>query len=883
MQKKKSSFMYLAAAFLLPVSVMLAVYAWYGIYPFGDRSILVIDMNNQYISYFSYLKEALRGGHGFFYSFSKTLGGDMAGLTAYYLMSPLNLLMLFFPVSSLPTAVELITIIKLGLCGVTFCLCVDSGKCPWHSYIFSTAYALMSYNIVYQQNLMWLDGVVLLPLVILGIHKICCKKTPFLYIGALSASILINYYIGFMVCIFSVLYFVYYYFFCRDASGRFWDVKILFTYGAASVLSGGLCMWLLLPALKSLAGGKAVFSLSLLTMQANFHWSGFLVKFFPGSFDFEQVQAGFPNVFCGMAAAYFLFLFFLNRKISIQKKAGALALFLILAFSFYFHGANLIWHGFNPPAWFPYRYSFIFSFLMLLFAEQGFCRARECKGRELAGMSALALGIFFALACWLSRKNFPFMDNGKYLLGIGALAVVASLYLCYAGGGDFWFGRFKFQIGGKGGSYVKAALPFALLCVSILELWMNGIDTLKAFHYADYGAYREFIEAAEPAVGYVKELDQGLCRMEKTFHRKMCDPMLLDFRGLSHYSSTEKNVVKYFMGQAGFRNNGNWSYYNRGSTYAMDSLLGVKYILSKKPLGQPYQRLDEINGVSVYKNPYALPFGIVASGDVLSCGIGNPHKFELQNEIWHSLSGGEVGNPLFVEEEIVKEKLKNLQRRGEDPFYLVKKDGSKKASVEYRFTAQSEDPVFAWFGTNDMRPVEVRVNGKPAGKYFDVYNYDILRLGSFQTGETVKVKLILKEDAINITEALFYHQDMEVFSEYYRGLAKGAFEVESFRDDKIKGSASSQPGREYLLFTIPYEEGWKAWVDGKEVEPMAGLEVFLAVKIPDGTHQVQLRYIPPGLKIGSLLTVVSAMLLAFWVFFELKCSRLNCKRRRGDG
>ena len=93
----------------------------------------------------------------------------------------------------------------------------------------------------------------------------------------------------------------------------------------------------------------------------------------------------------------------------------------------------------------------------------------------------------------------------------------------------------------------------------------------------------------------------------------------------------------------------------------------------------------------------------------------------------------------------------------------------------------------------------------------------------------------------------------------------------------------SQPGREYLLFTIPYEEGWKAWVDGKEVEPMAGLEVFLAVKIPDGTHQVQSRYIPPGLKIGRLLTVISAMLLAFQVFFELKCSRLNCKRRRRDG
>lgn len=115
---------------------MLAVYAWYGIYPFGNRSILVADMNNQYISYFSYLKEALCGGHGFFYSFSKTLCGGMAGLTAYYLMDPWNLLMLFFPVFSLPTAVELITIWDSGNvlpCGIGNLHKFELKNEIWHS------------------------------------------------------------------------------------------------------------------------------------------------------------------------------------------------------------------------------------------------------------------------------------------------------------------------------------------------------------------------------------------------------------------------------------------------------------------------------------------------------------------------------------------------------------------------------------------------------------------------------------------------------------------------------------------------------------------------------------------------------------------------------
>lgn len=72
----------------------------------------------------------------------------------------------------------------------------------------------------------------------------------------------------------------------------------------------------------------------------------------------------------------------------------------------------------------------------------------------------------------------------------------------------------------------------------------------------------------------------------------------------------------------------------------------------------------------------------------------------------------------------------------------------------------------------------------------------------------------------------------------------------------------SQPGREYLLFTIPYEEGWKAWVDGKEVEPMAGLEVFLAVKIPDGTHF--LTHLAPSSVLSLYFTIIlSSCLLGY--------------------
>lgn len=862
MKGKKGNLCYVSAAFFLPVLAMLAIYAWIGIYPFGSDSILTIDLNNQYISYFSYLKSIFQEGHSFAYSFSKTLGGDMVGMSAYYLISPLNLLFLVFPVSELPMAVEVITLVKLGLCGMSFYVCIFSQKHSWHSFIFSTSYALMSYNIVYQQNIMWLDAMVMLPLMVLGVQRFFQGRRPFFYLGVLSFAIILNYYMGFMLCIFSVLYFLYYFFFADDRE-KFWDFKIIFSYGAASALAGGLSMWLLFPVFKSLAGGKASFDPSLLTMRPNFHWSDFLVKFFPGSFGYGQVQAGLPNVFCGMAAVFFLALFFLNRNVPIRKKAGGAALLLVLCCSFYFCGANLVWHGFNPPAWFPYRYSFIFSFLMLLFAEEGFRKARLCTVKEYLAMYAVTLLGFLLLAYRLSQKPFPFMSKEKYLLGVAALAAYGLLYFVYAYGGKV-LGRTKAQ--GKRmlliGKLAGAAAVFALLVLGVGELCANGVYSLSEFHYADYGDYRKFVQTVEPAVDYVKELDQGFYRMEKTFCRKQCDPMLLRFNGLSHYSSTEKEAVKYFMGQMGFRNNGNWSYYNRGSTYAMDSLLGVKYILSKKPLGAPYQLLHTVNGISIYQNPYSFPIGFLADSRMLSLQIDSPHKFELQNELWRSLYG-KVQKSVFGEEKIENVKLKNLEKVDGGKSY-VKEDKSKKASIEYTFIAASADPVFAWFGTEQMQPVKVKVNGKAIGKYFDVYNYDILRLGAFEKGEVVKVQLVLESDTVNLTDIWFYHQDMEAFSQYFANLSQGFVENETFSDARLVGAVPDVPGMEYALFTIPYEEGWKAYIDGAKAEVSKGMGIFLAVKVPDGAHRIELRYVPAGMETGLEISLLSLIGVCCW-------------------
>lgn len=848
--------LYAVAAFLIPVISLLIIYKVIGTYPFGENSLLVIDMNNQYVSFFSYLQEILKGNHDFIYSFSKTLGGDLIGLSAYYLVSPLNLLLLPFSTEQLPIALEIITLLKTGLCGLSFFLCLHfSDDAPRHncgSLIFPASYALMSYSVVYQQNLMWLDGVILLPLVILGIHRIFRKKSPFLYLFSLFFAIVTNYYIGFMICIFSVLYFLYYYIFA-DKRKSFWDFKILLNYGCASLAAGGLSMWLLIPVLKSLSGGKAAFDLSAFTMTPNFHWNDFLVKFFNGSFDYDQIVQGMPNVYCGMAGLLFLGLFFLNGKTALRKKLGALFLFAILFLSFYLNGANLIWHGFNPPAWFPYRYSFVFSFLILLLAWEGFSMGIQVKLPHLALACTVILAGVCLCAFYMNRKGFAFMTPVKFLISVSVVALCILLYLLYARGG------FRLCL-------------VALTVVCCADLCANGVYSLSVFSYRTMAYFEDFVKEAQPAVEYVRNMDGGFYRMEKTFARNENDSMLLNYNGLSHYSSSEKSVVKDFMGQAGFRNTGNWAAYTKGSTYAMDSLLNVKYILSKGSLGSPYNLVEKSGEVNIYENPYALPLGFMADDSILTCTTENNHKFQLQNDIWKSLDGS-IGEDVFTEIPLEDTRLTNVNPINPDCYY-VRQDAKKAAYVEYIFTAPDSDPVFAYLETRDMHKMKIEVNGTPLKEYSDTPQYTILRLGSFQKDETVTVRVKLKEDLANISNAWFYQQDMDVFDSYYRSLSEGGINLTTASDSYMAGTISNDSSREYLFFSIPYEENWKVYVDGSPVETAPGAGVFLTAKVPQGDHSIELRYVPAGRTAGLVLTGITLAAVLLWIGIYLRRSSL---------
>lgn len=848
-----------ALSFFIPFCLLFLLLYALGVYPFGDKTLLISDMQNQYISYLSYYKTLFTSGNDLFYTFSKNLGGDMTGFAAYYLLSPLNLILLLFPDRLLPAAVTLIIVLKLSLCGLTFNYLINAASAPSpRSLIFSTTYALMGYNVVYFFNVMWLDGVALLPLMALGIQKIISQKKWLLYMLSLAAALIINYYIGFMLCIFSVLYFLYRLFLTLRS---FSEIKksggTIGMYLAASLAAGGLSAFVLLPTFASLQGGKAAFSLSILGFSENFPFLDVFSKLFVNSTNWTQIVCGLPNIFCGVFIVVLVLLYFLNTNIKLRDKLLSAAILAAILISFHVNTFNKVWHGFNTPGWFPYRYSFVFAFLLISIGYESLSKMREgVQGRQFLTCGAIVA----AAAILIFRNTYEYVELFSIYLDVFlALAFCALLY------------------GLQVKPNAKRVIVFLLALLQFAELSLNAygsVSMLQTASSAKMSSYTDFVSSTAPAVRRIQQEDDGLYRIEKTFRWSLNDSMLLNYKGLSHFSSSEKSFVKAFMGKIGFCHTGNWAIYNQGCTAAADALLGVKYLLSTQgDIDKPYEKLFTENGVTCYKNPYALPLGFGVSDLVLSAELDAANPFEAQNTLFDSMTGG-AESQLLVPGTIAGVTCDNLTIHAGDGYTRYQKiDESADAYVNYEIPITSEDVLYAYLDAPADQAAELFVNGVDLGSYFDTYDNDVISLGSFADGDVITLSVKLRDAYIDIGNAYVAYEDAGALERCYAVLSSQACALEEVASSHIEGTTAALKD-DYLLFSIPYEKNWHVYVDGKEKDTIMAFGVFLAVEAGSGTHSIELRYIPNGLYAGIGISVLT--LLAVFAACAVRCA----KRRR---
>lgn len=861
-----------ALAFFIPIIVMSVVYICIGIFPFGEKSLLTIDLYHQYIDFFSHYRQSLMSfqPQNLLYSFSKSLGGNTLGLYAYYLASPFNLVFLLFRRETLSEAILAITLLKIGTCGITFTvMCRKMFNLKTIStLVFSTCYALMAYNIVFQQNIMWLDGVIWLPIIALGIYNIINKNSFVLYSISLCIALLSNYYIGYMLCIFSVLFFGYLIIVGPErllTNRQKWRRTLKFIL--ASLLAGGLAAFLLVPTFMSLQNGKASFDSSLFTLNSNFDFTKLLQKLFVGEMDIELLHQGLettlPDIFSGTVTTLLCFLYFFNKKITIKEKGAAIAMLLILIMSFHIKAFDLIWHGFNTPVGFLYRNAFIFSFFAIFMGVRCFINIDGItRGNLLA-----SIGLFVAVAILVNNFSLESLTAFEIYITI-------ILFMLYA------------LILGLMLTRKKSALLFlSLILIIVAEFEISGFLTLEDLSHVSRETHVNNITSTDKALSRLQKMDNGIYRIDKNYMRSRNDGMMHGYKTITHSSSTADFKVVGFLNKMGYRNESNiGNSYDYGSTLPADSLMGIKYVLSNtNDEFNYYVNSGHSDNIKIYQNPYALPFMFKASENVLNV-TDSYNIFETQNSLYSSMSGQ---RDVLKQIANVQVDLENLTKTSSGKNVNYSKNiESDPGHIEFTFTAINNEEIYAHFPTEPISEstVDVYVNGIKIRQHLDsdhLTYYDVLRLGQFNAGDTVRLKLVLKENETNFENFFIYALDKTNFDKAYSTLSNGAVNFEMKSQNHIVANIDGAKEDEVIFTTIPYDKGWAVTIDEKKAEVSKVMDTLMAIKIEPGSHKIELKYTPPGFNIGLLISCASILILIITAILFDSTARFKKHIRNG--
>lgn len=858
--------LYFVLSFLIPFSILWYAFGSYGIHPFGDRQILVVDLWHQYYPFFRVVREKLINGGSFFYSWENGLGTNFLSLISYYAASPLNWLSVFFDDDHVRDAMTFILSCKIGFAGAFFStfLRYTYKRKDFSICMFSVMYALCSYTLGYYWNVMWFDTVALFPLVMLGIVALCREGKWKVFTIALMLSLVANYYIGYFTCIFSVFMFA-------SASTieckgiKDWFRKLLLMI-RSSIIGVGLGGFMLLPAYFGL---KLTYSANN-TMPRDISFYEDWRKIFAHllSYDAPTKVDGLPNFACGMLAVLLFGVFLFSFGIKIREKISSLLMLAIIAVSCNMNILNFIWHGFHFTNQIPYRFAFIFSFVLAAAAFRAYdiILSRGIKIYQLVLM-VIAPAAVVVLNYYAAGKKFEFDGALR-----SSIIITGAFWLIFIAAKIFPFKTPKMR---------NAMMTLALAAAVFSEFVSNAQIGAKTVDNTSYNDYPTRYEEVEELLECTRKTDKSLFyRTEMSQTYTLNDSALYGYRGLSQFSSSANVSVTTLCKRLGlYASEAGNRYYYRTSTPVVNSLMGIKYIIKKDgELNSEEWVLEKIqtaDTTNLYENRYPLSLGFMVDENILNMvDNSGANPFEYQNELIRCATG--VEEKLFVAQPVALAEYDGLDitKNGYGNYTFQNDSDQPTGSATYTFDCIDGSYLYGYAngtgGTCDSLEIKCGDVLIDSGKLIDSYPI-VFPMGNGQGGESSTVKIISNEKHKSGNfKIMVYALSQDTFEKAYCAVADEQLRIKRFKDTDILGSVEAK--RDGIMFlSIPYEKGWSVYIDGKKAETFKLLQAVLGVRVPAGRHDIELKYTPEGFPLGVTISLLSFVLFVFCII---------CDRRR---
>ncbi|MCR4675077.1 MAG: YfhO family protein [Lachnospiraceae bacterium] len=832
---------------LVTFFVVTVIYRINGMEPFGSGACVTDDMDIQYLDFFSYMLNVIHGNDSVIYTTHNGLGGSGYAVFSYYLASPFNILLLFFNKYQLPVFINLVIALKLAMSSVTFSVfsfCRLPKVKTGFVFILSLCYGLMQYNIGQSFNIMWLDGVYMLPLVMLALYKLVDKGSLWGFSLTIGLTIIFNWYIGGIICIFSACWFVLEYALKLLDKGEklkmgtfFWDG---IRYGVSLVLGVMLSAFLFLPSVFELQKGRG----------QSFDWKCFRNEFMWSPLDLMEStlltshswQFG-ASLFCGSIVVVLMIFYFFGVKNKWAEKAVLFVVLAVAELSLCYRPLFFIFSLFKDATSYYYRYSFLVIFCMIFIALKGAEKINE-KPSGYLFFAGLVLCLGLEIVTWKRNET---VEARWLILTVASEVVTALLIQAFHG---------QKQV------LCKAATVM-LSCLVILEL---GVNTKVLFddYYSgwDSNHYATYVKNQQEQLNGLEIEDNG--RIHQTSNRRWepfgtglsanwNEGLGYGYNSISSYTSNPDEQAKKLLNNLGYRSEADRITITTCPILASDSILGVQYLLSEREIpGYVKIGQDKINGKYVYENPYALPMAFLT--DKVVEEISEDNSFLWTNEFFQSLLGkeGDVYHPLEY----------TLQ---------------KISDYEWEYTLPHAEQNHMLYG-NLCWSKEMYTYDNQGGGILNVNNAYEVTYAQWLSQSVFDIPDAVGEDDINVVvnskekiafdEEQFYALDLEALQKATSQIQKEKVPLQ-INGDKITASLDVDEDTNLVLL-LPYDKSWKLTINSQAVSFERCYNDYISIPLQKGENEVVFHYELKGLKSGIAVSVVACFLLLGFYYKDKK-------------
>ena len=825
---------------LIVAAAMLVFFKTNALFPFGSKTIAWCDMQQQVIPLLLDFKDILLGKEGFFFSFKNAGGMNFFGVFFFFLSSPFSLLVLFVDKTDMAAFANILVLLKMCVIAwmASIYLARKFPQAPLLNVAFSVLYAYSGYTMMYYQNVIWLDIVYLFPLLLMGLEELQTGKRT-LFLIALTASMIVNYYLGYILVVFLLLYALVW---CILAKDKAFAGNFLICCGVAALLSA--VVWL--PSLVQYFGSGRMVS---------------LFESLSASSVFTPYETALPTVF----SVAFLLPFAIGG-LENAKKDGVLRGILLLAtvLPLFFEPIAKMWQTGSYMS-FPTRYAFVPIFLCITLALDGLTKkgvesAEEIDEKPKNDIPMYALNAFALLLsigyCVFSviytKTHAQVMDQYSQSLW-GNTESYQALLILYGvafavGVGLFILQRFP---------QVKAWVAWiALAAVAMTELYIAPTTYMRT-PSRETQNYQNILALSD------RIPDDGFYRVktDKEYSSRAFDANLmggLGYNALGHYTSLTSQ--RYMTAIKGFGYTSYWMEVgNSGGTILTDALLSVKYQISAKKMSADIYQTEQY---AISQTPAALPLGIVTENDVIKSGKATLDfdRTALQKTLWQDFFGTENGVTVYALNDATCVNL-TVQQRADGKFVFTPKQGETGALVFRVRVAEKSALYFDVFDEND-NSLHQAINGKfrvsaPAravSGYPAQKQNGFLYLGDY-ADRTFDVRVEVQEEVAV--------RSLGLATVSYSALSNQTQNAKTVGLKAVKNGLTGRytaDGGECVFLSVAYDEGMRLKINGKETPLYEVYGGFTAFYLQEGENAIELTFTPRGFAVGVVLTAVGILL-----------------------